>query len=63
MAGRCIGREYDVSSVRIVPACFTSGQAAGTAAALAAREGKEVRDLDVASLQCLLAEQGVILDA
>lgn len=38
------------------------GQAAGTAAALAAREGVEVRDVDLAELRRLLRQADVVLD-
>ena len=61
-AGRCIGCDHAVhDKIRIVPVCFTTGQAAGTAAALAAKADGDVRKVDVARLQAILAEQGVDL--
>jgi hypothetical protein len=45
----------------IIPHCIAYGQAAGTAAALAARAGIEPRRVDYAELQANLREQGVKL--
>ncbi len=62
VAGRCIGCDHGVhDKIRIVPVCCTTGQAAGTAAALAARADGDVRRVDIARLQTLLAQQGVNL--
>ena len=63
VAGRCLGGELPVArALRIVPNCCTTGQAAGAAAALAARDGGSVRDIDVAALQTTLEVQGVELN-
>ncbi len=63
-AGRCIssaGRAWDAT--RAIPACVVSGEAAGTAAALAARSADGcVGALDVAELQEVLRRNGAILD-
>jgi hypothetical protein len=62
VAGRCISCDHVAqSSLRKVTACFTTGQAAGTAAALAVRSGLPPRKIEVASLQAKLKEQGVLL--
>jgi hypothetical protein len=51
------------SFVREIPQCWVTGQAAGTAAALAARAGIAPRLLDVADLQQELLKQAVHLRA
>ncbi len=62
VAGRCISAEHIiVGSVRYLPISFATGQAAGTAAALAARQNKTPRDVDVALLQKTLSDQGAYL--
>jgi hypothetical protein len=63
-AGRCIsadGPAWDVT--RVIPTCAVTGEAAGTAAALAARalDGRFSR-LDVGALQGCLRRQGVVID-
>jgi hypothetical protein len=47
--------------MREIPQCWLTGQAAGTAAALAADAGVQPRDVDVKRLQALLVAQGVPL--
>ena len=62
-AGRCIssaGQAWDVT--RVIPTCSVTGEAAGTAAALAAKADSAFRDLSVPQLQAQLTKQGVILD-
>jgi len=62
VAGRAVGSDKKISDkLRIVPACFTSGQAAGTAAALAVKADARSRSVEVPRLQAVLAEQGVNL--
>jgi hypothetical protein len=62
VAGRCISAEWDaLGPLRVMPACFAMGQAAGTAAAMAAREQSDVRSVDVEALRASLLAQGVIL--
>ncbi len=51
VAGRCISTDRAAqSSVRVIPGCFTTGQAAGFAAALAVAGGN-TREIPVAKLQ------------
>ena len=45
--------------MRFIPACALTGEAAGTAAALAIREGCTLQELNVHKLQELLAKKGV----
>jgi hypothetical protein len=47
--------------MREIPQCWITGQAAGTAAALALQQKVAVRDVDIAALQSALVEQGVYL--
>ena len=62
VAGRCASMTHDgQSAARVTGACFVMGQAAGTAAALATRQGTSVHDIDVKELQRHLVEQGVLL--
>ena len=63
-AGRCISADASVWDVtRAIPPCVVTGEAAGTAAAMAARlSGGDVQALDVALLQRQLQAQGVLLN-
>jgi hypothetical protein len=47
--------------MREIPQCWLTGQAAGTAAALAANGGVQPRAVDIGALQAALREQGVFL--
>ncbi len=62
VAGRCLGATHaGLASVRMMPSCMAMGQAAGTAAAMAAESGRPPRDVDVAALQEALVAGGAIL--
>jgi hypothetical protein len=62
VAGRCISASRKaLASARITGTCMAMGQAAGTAAALAARSNRAPRDLDVPQLRATLTRQGAIL--
>jgi len=62
VAGRCLSATHEAAAaVRVMPACFAMGQAAGTAAALSAKAGVPPRHLDVTLLQRRLLEQGAYL--
>ena len=50
------------SSVRVEPTWMTLGQSAGIAAALAAKEGVSVQELDYGRLKARLVAQGQVLD-
>jgi len=62
VAGRCISADEEaMGQLRLIPVCSATGQAAGTAAALALRAGVPPARLDIALLQQALAAQGVDL--
>lgn len=62
VAGRCISCDREVqSSLRVMPGCFVTGQAAGCAAALAVASAGETRRVAVGELQDLLRQQGAYL--
>jgi hypothetical protein len=59
MAGKCLSATHEaVASTRVIPICMGQGQAVGTAAAIAVKHRKSVRDLSIATLQDTLAAQG-----
>jgi hypothetical protein len=62
VAGRCLSAEEEaLGQLRLLPVCSATGEAAGTAAALAHEKGIFPRDLEVKVLQRKLTEQGVRL--
>ena len=62
IAGRCISAEEQaMGQLRLIPVCSATGQAAGTAAALALEQGISPGKLDVAALQKHLHNQGMEL--
>lgn len=62
VAGRTIGTDRAMmGSVRVMPACFATGEAAGTATALCIKNEQEMRSLDIKELQKVLIKQGAIL--
>ncbi|WP_340022096.1 FAD-dependent oxidoreductase [Paenibacillus sp. FSL K6-1096] len=62
VAGRSVSSDRAVQgSLRVMPNCFSMGQACGTAATLALRDGKDSRSISVAELQQRLLEQDVWL--
>lgn len=61
--GRAISCECRaISSIRLMARCMATGQAAGVTAALVAREGAGVGDLNYESVRDVLLEQGAILE-
>ena len=61
-AGRCISVSGTTqNAIRVMAPCMSIGQAAGTAAALAAGKGVPPRQLDVADIRKTLKSQGVRL--
>ena len=60
-AGRCLGTGDTIDVFRLICPCFVTGQAAGVAAALAARRGVTPRSLPVVDIQKVLREQDVYL--
>ncbi|MBT9776371.1 FAD-dependent oxidoreductase [Clostridium sp. MCC353] len=62
VAGRCIsGTSEAAASYRVIPCCIATGQAAGTAAALALKAGKLPGDVDISELRKVLVEQGAVI--
>ena len=62
VAGRCISSDRPVQgSVRVMPVCLCTGEAAGVAAAMAAQDGRDVHGVDVAGLRARLREVGAYL--
>ena len=63
VAGRCFSATHDAhASVRSMAQCMAMGQAAGTAAALVAREGSTPAELDPRRLRGVLSEAGAVLE-
>jgi hypothetical protein len=61
-AGRCISLESAVHNcARLIPPCLATGQAAGTAAAMAVAQGVAPREIDRGELRASLLEQNVRL--
>ena len=61
-AGRMVsagGRAWEI--MRFIPSCVLTGQAAGTAAAMAIKAGCTLQELDVAALQENLASTGILI--
>ena len=62
VAGRCLSADHDaLASIRVMGPSLALGQAAGTAAALAARDGVPVAEVAVDELQTSLSKQGALL--
>jgi hypothetical protein len=61
VAGRCISVDHVAfGTTRVIPQCYATGQAAGTAAAMAARSGQQPRAVDPARLRDALHAAGGI---
>ena len=62
VAGRCVSCDYlAMNTLRLIVPCFATGQAAGVAAALAARAGIAPRAVAPEELRGVLRQQGVPL--
>jgi hypothetical protein len=62
VAGRSFSSDYYANNMaNLIPHCIAMGQAAGTAAALAVKQGISARKVDYKALQKKLIEQGVPL--
>ena len=62
VAGRCVSTDQKVqASIRVIPACYLTGQAAGMAAALAVAGAGDVHGVDVKALQRKLKDFGAYL--
>lgn len=62
VAGRCLSATHEaLSSVRVMPSCFATGQAAGVCAALSAGGNRQPREVPSAEVQRELVRQGADL--
>ncbi len=62
VAGRCISSTHKaMASIRFEPCCMATGQAAGTAAAIAVKDSVVPRKINITKLQRILKSQGVII--
>jgi len=62
VAGRTISCDRPVqASIRVMPVCLVTGQAAGTAAAMAANNGQDTKSLDITKLRAKLSKDGAYL--
>ncbi len=62
VAGRCVSTDRAMqSSIRVMPGCYITGQAAGVSAALCARDGKNPKDANIFMIQSILKEMGMYL--
>ena len=62
VAGRCISADrFLQGSIRVMPGCYITGQAAGMAAAIAAAAGGDVHGVPVGELQQRLTKAGACL--
>jgi hypothetical protein len=62
LAGRCISSTHEANgSVRITATCFATGEAAGVAAALAARDGVSAGSANVDAIRKVLLRRGALL--
>lgn len=62
VAGRCVSTDRSLqASIRVMPGCYLTGQAAGLAAALAARQTGDVRSVAIGELQQGLRRAGAYL--
>ena len=62
VAGRCFSSDLVANDImNLIPPCVAMGEAAGTAAALCAKEGVTPREVDYRVLQKYLSGQGVPL--
>lgn len=63
VAGRCISVDHRVHhATKEIPPCIATGQAAGTAAALAVASGQAAADLDASRVRAALSDAGAIVD-
>lgn len=62
VAGRCVSTDRIMqSSIRVMPGCYITGQAAGMAAAMAVESGTDTRGINVRELQSRLKAMGAFL--
>lgn len=63
VAGRCVSATHEAqASLRIMPVCCTTGEAAGVAAALVSDSGLPAKAIDTDRLRSILRENGAVVD-
>jgi hypothetical protein len=61
-AGRCVSADFELAdTLRLIPICWVTGQAAGVAAAISIQDKCKPRQVEVAKLQRVLRQQGAYL--
>lgn len=62
VAGRCISGDFGaIEMLRVIPTSMLMGEACGVAAALAVKQGKDVKEVDARDIQHQLLKQNVVL--
>jgi hypothetical protein len=62
VAGRCVSTDRNMqASIRVMPGCYITGQAAGMAAAMVVETDTDIRSIDIAELQSRLKSAGAFL--
>ncbi|MFD0676546.1 MULTISPECIES: FAD-dependent oxidoreductase [unclassified Paenibacillus] len=62
-AGRCISTSHEaLATTRLTPSCMATGQAAGTAAAIASANKTTAAEVDIKQLQALLVQGNAVLE-
>ncbi len=62
VAGRCVSTDRNMqASIRVMPGCYITGQAAGVAAAMVAQNAADTRNVDIRDLQTRLKAMGAYL--
>jgi hypothetical protein len=62
VSGRCISSDHQANgAIRVMPACFATGQAAGTAAAMAVAQGIAPAQVDATALRSSLGADGCVV--
>jgi hypothetical protein len=61
-AGRCVSADFPLAdTLRLIPICWVTGQAAGVAAALSIQDKCKPREVNIGKLQKILRQQGAYL--
>ncbi|MBA7586521.1 hypothetical protein ES708_28523 [subsurface metagenome] len=62
VAGRCVSSDRAIqASIRVMPGCYITGQAAGIAASIAVNDNTDTRGFNVKKLQRKLQDAGAFL--
>jgi hypothetical protein len=62
VAGRCVSSSHEaLASIRIAPTCIATGQAAGTAAAIAMESNESPKKINTNALRQRLVDQGALI--